>query len=236
MLGVLDLFSGIGGFSLGLERTGGFKTVAFCEINPYCRRVLAKHWPEVPCFEDVRDIGPADIARLGRIDVVCAGFPCQDIANAGPGGGLDGPRSGLWREIPRILKLATPRFALIENSADIRSRGLGQVLKDLWALGFDAEWHVIPASAVGAPHRRDRIWIAAYANGERCDKRAGAGSVRAGWQELADGHRWQPEPEVGRVVHGLPGRVDRVSALGNAVVPVIPELIGRAILAANNPE
>jgi DNA-cytosine methyltransferase len=162
-MNVLDLFSGIGGFSLGLERTGGFRTVAFCEIDPFCRRVLAKHWPEVPCYDDVRSL-TADRLRADGIsvDVICGGFPCQDISVAGNGAGLDGERSGLWREYARLVGELRPRLIIVENVAALLGRGLGDVLGDLAALGYDAEWHCIPAAAVGAPHRRDRIWIVAH--------------------------------------------------------------------------
>jgi DNA (cytosine-5)-methyltransferase 1 len=165
---VLDLFSGIGGFSLGLERAGGFKTVAFCEIDPFCRRVLAKHWPKVPCYEDVRGLTSARLAADGiAVDVICGGFPCQDISVAGKGAGLKGERSGLWAEIARLSGELRPRYVIVENVSALLSRGLDKVLGDLAALGYDAEWHCIPASAVGAPHQRDRIWLVAYADGRR---------------------------------------------------------------------
>lgn len=159
---LLDLFSGIGGFSLGLERAG-FRTVAFCEIDPWCRRVLAKHWPKVPIYDDVRTVDAARLRADGieRIDAICGGFPCQDISLAGKGAGLDGERSGLWREYARIIGDVRPRHAIVENVGAIRGRGLLAVLADLAALGYDAEWHSIPAAAVGAPHLRDRVWIVA---------------------------------------------------------------------------
>jgi DNA (cytosine-5)-methyltransferase 1 len=166
-LRVLDLFSGIGGFSLGLERTGGFETVAFCEIEPFPRRVLAKHWPEVPCYEDVRTI-PLHLEELQSADVVTAGFPCQDLSYAGKGAGLAGERSGLWWKVRRTLRLVRPRFALLENVAALLDRGMGAVLGSMAAIGYDAEWHCIPLSTFGAPHRRDRVCIFAYAQGERC--------------------------------------------------------------------
>jgi DNA (cytosine-5)-methyltransferase 1 len=232
-LTVLDLFSGIGGFSLGLERTGGFRTVAFCEIDPYCRQVLKRHWPEVPCHADIRALS---LSR-GSADVICGGFPCQDISTAGKGAGIAGERSGLWVEMCRIIGEVRPRYAIVENVAALLGRGLGRVLGDLAAIGYDAEWHCIPASAVGAPHRRDRIWIVAYLQS------AGQPSGPLGsWEiELGRGYsrnrgdargQWLVEPDVGRVAHGVPRRVDRLRALGNAVVPQIPELIGRAILRA----
>ena len=155
---VLDLFSGIGGFALGLQRAG-FTTQYFCEIDPYCRRVLAKHWPSVPCFEDVRTLHGSD---LGPIDLICGGFPCQDISLAGKGAGLSGSRSGLWSEYARLIGEVRPKYVLIENVAALRSRGLDEVLRSLFEIGYDAEWHCIPASAIGAPHRRDRVWIVAY--------------------------------------------------------------------------
>ena len=169
-LRVLDLFSGIGGFSLGLERAtmegaeyDGFETVAFCEIEDFPRRVLAKHWPDVPCYDDVRTLTGERLAADGiAVDVICGGFPCQDISFAGLGAGLAGERSGLFYEIARLIGELGPRFIILENVGALLSRGLDAVLGTLASLGYDAEWHCIPASAVGAPHRRDRIWIVAY--------------------------------------------------------------------------
>lgn len=162
-LRVLSLFAGIGGFDLGLERTSGFKTVGFVEIDPFCRRVLAKHWPGVPCHDDVTTREFIE----GEADVIVGGFPCQDISLAGAGAGLAGTRSGLWRELLRAIRVVRPRVALLENVAALLNRGLGTVLGDLASIGYDAEWHCIPASAVGAPHRRDRVWIIAYARSEQ---------------------------------------------------------------------
>ena len=167
-LRVLDLFSGIGGFSLGLERTGGFETVAFCEIEPFPRRVLAKHWPEVPCYDDVRTLTGARLAADGiAVDVITGGFPCQGISIAGKGLGLADPRSGLWSEIFRLIGDLEPYYVILENSAELLDRGLGDVLSDLASIWYDAEWHCIPAGNLGAPHERDRIWIVAYPNSER---------------------------------------------------------------------
>jgi DNA (cytosine-5)-methyltransferase 1 len=174
---VLDLFSGIGGFSLGLERTGGFETAAFCEIDPFCRRVLAKHWPEVPCYEDVRELTGARLAADGiAVDVICGGFPCQDVSFAGKRAGLEGARSGLWGEYRRVIGEVRPRYIIVENVPGLLSLGMGTVLGDLSALGFDAVWDCVPASAVGAPHRRDRVWLVAHAISDELREQSGRGN------------------------------------------------------------
>jgi DNA (cytosine-5)-methyltransferase 1 len=380
-LRVLDLFSGIGGFSLGLERTGGFETVAFCEINSKCRHLLAHHWPKVPCHDDICRLSGRDI---GSIDAICGGFPCQDISLAGKGAGIGGSRSGLWSQYARLIGELRPQFVFVENVSALLVRGMGTVIGDLAALGYDAWWDCIPASAVGAPHRRDRLWIIAYAGGEQhegfgdalrravaaellgafadtrlcdwvdaetdaqCPDAHGLGSHRAqehidgspefrdeqdgligsmgqdvaypsgelrdgsgggaeltgrdepancgqtlaypsgqrqseteqlrrdepaqrvaggsavvadctrarlegyaGYGEIGGGKGqdgsttptclrsgehpggwWLSEPDVGRVAHGVPARVDRLHGLGNAVVPEIPYRLGQAVLAA----
>jgi len=238
---VLSLFAGIGGFDLGLERTGGFKTVAFCEIDPFCRRVLAKHWPEVPCYDDVRRLSAETLRHDGNEpDCIVGGFPCQDISLAGSGEGLGGERSGLWAEFARLIGEIRPKLVIVENVAALLSRGLGDVLGDLASLGYDAEWHCIPASYVGARQLRDRVWIVAYPQ---------RNSVQ-GWAPFTS--QWCEEPREEQLAglvqpcawptissardcgtgHGIPEGIHRNRALGNAVVPQIPELIGRAILQA----
>ena len=199
---VLDLFSGIGGFSLGLERTGGFETVAFCEIEPFPRRVLAKHWPGVPCYDDVRTL-TADVLRRDGIavDVITGGFPCQDLSVAGKQRGMgEGTRSGLWSEIVRLVGELRPQYVIVENVAALlagpserRGGWFGRVLGDLAECGYDAEWENIPASALGAPHRRERVWLVGYpSENDWGSKRSGKGSlgrnglVSAGWVEEAD--------------------------------------------------
>lgn len=190
MLNVLDLFAGIGGFSLGLERTGGFRTVAFCEIDKKAQRVLNKHWPDTPIFDDVSTLTKDKINdSVGvPVHVITGGFPCQDISFAGRGAGLEGERSGLWFQFHRLINELRPRYAIIENVSALRSRGLDAVVSGLSEIGYDAEWHCIPASALGANHQRDRIWIVAYpriyggpdaqADAQRADAN-GAGSHRA---------------------------------------------------------
>jgi DNA (cytosine-5)-methyltransferase 1 len=255
-MNVLDLFSGIGGFSLGLERAGMW-TTQFVEIDPFCQHVLRQHWPNTPIHDDIRTFH----APAGFADVICGGFPCQDISFAGDGAGLAGERSGLWSEYARIIGEVRPRFVIVENVSALLARGLGDVLRDLAALGYDAEWHCIPASAIGAPHRRDRLWIVGYphhegeptspihdeapwlpklmadAYGSRLEGRERAGgeecpSQRPVGESSASGIAgfWVTEPGIRRVADGVPKRVDRLRALGNAVVPQIPEIIGRAIM------
>ena len=160
MLTFGSLFAGIGGFDLGLERAG--MTCAWqVEREPYAVRVLEKHWPNVRRHDDVCTFPPAE--GNWSVDLICGGFPCQDISVAGKGLGLAGARSGLWHQMHRIIGQIRPRFVLVENVAALLGRGMGTVLGDLSEIGYDAEWHVISASAVGAPHRRERVWIVAYA-------------------------------------------------------------------------
>ena len=162
---ILDLFSGVGGFSLGLERTGGFETVAFCEQDEKAKLVLNKNWPTVPVYGDIKELTFERLQADGLIPtVITGGFPCQDISSAGKGEGIIGERSGLWSEMFRLIRDVRPAWAIIENVSTLRSKGLTLVLQNLCEIGYCAEWHCIPASAVGAPHQRDRIWITAYRN------------------------------------------------------------------------
>lgn len=169
---VLDVFSGLAGFTLGLE-AAGMQTVAFCEISEPCRRLLAHYWPEVPQYDDITTLSAERLDADGiAADVICGGFPCQDISYAGAGAGLAGARSGLFWEIERLVRdlIAAgrrPRFLVLENVSALLNRGLGEVLGALAALGYDLWWDCIPGVAVGAPHRRDRIWIVAYPRGEQ---------------------------------------------------------------------
>jgi len=264
-LRVLDLFSGIGGFSLGLERTGGFETAAFCEFAEFPRKVLAKHWPNVPIFEDVRTLKGTDID--GPIDVICGGYPCQPFSTAGQRRGEKDDRH-LWPEFNRLVAELRPSWVIGENVAGHISMGLDDVLSDLEGQGYAARTFVIPACAVDAPHRRDRVWIVADADNERPQGRSearNAGSFGSGGSQLAkrrsddqgparsaepgmgrmvdgisprlDGHcRWLDEPDTPRVAKGVKDRANRLKALGNAVVPQIPEIIGHAILQAEEME
>ena len=263
MLKVVDLFSGIGGFSLGLEAAGAFRTVAFCEQDPFCQAVLRKHWPDVPIYDDVRTID-----FEGDIDIITGGYPCQPFSVAGKQKGAADDRH-LWPSMFQIIKHKRPRWVVAENVAGHIAMGLDEVLFDLESEGYTARPVVIPACAVDAPHRRDRVWIVAdaarelpHGRGEPRRRRRqhsdgsadvadaddarpqgreqrqasgkGAGASRPVAQRREDGGRqgWATEPHVGRLGHGVPTRVDRLKALGKAVVPQVVTQIGKAILAA----
>jgi DNA (cytosine-5)-methyltransferase 1 len=314
---VLDLFSGIGGFSLGLERAGPFRTVAFCERDIFCQAVLRKHWPGVPIYDDVRTIladtkrisgyerDPGSMAgkkrekakrksktrgtatkfrdgssdgrgieftdELGRIDLVCGGFPCQPWSQAGQQRGAEDDRD-LWPAMASLIEKLRPKFVIGENVRGFVNEELGleRSLSNLESLGYQAVPFIVPACAVDAPHRRDRVWIVANADGgrqpgrgereeqshktaptgetvahaddegpQRRQEAGNAGGKRTRGNEHAqrcgdgEGPAWLPEPSVGRVAHGVPRRVDRLKALGNAVVPQVVEQIGRAIIQSN---
>jgi DNA (cytosine-5)-methyltransferase 1 len=243
---VLDLFSGIGGFSLGLERAG-METIAFCEFDEHAQKVLRKHWPDVPIHSDVRTLNGYDFR--GTVDVVCGGFPCQDLSTAGKQVGFGGERSSLYREMLRVIGECMPRYAIFENVTGLisgdKGRWFAKFLYDLAEIGFDAEWHCITASDLGAHHHRDRVWIIAYP----CGSRSKVGMARQNVRQEGDTRisinlsneirrarrepgmeGWSIEPNVGRVANGVPNRAHRLKQLGNAVVPQIPEAIGRAIM------
>jgi DNA (cytosine-5)-methyltransferase 1 len=170
-MNVLDLFSGIGGFSLGLERAG-MRTVAFCERDEYCRAVLRKHWPGVPCFDDIHAIDADGLGRLGRIDLVCGGFPCQPFSVAGKQRAQEDDRH-LWPAMRKVIALANSDWFVGENVTGLIALALDDVLADLEALGYSAWPLVIPAVAVDARHRRDRVWIIARnTNSDRQSARA----------------------------------------------------------------
>ncbi len=205
MLRVMDLFSGIGGFSLGLKKAGGFRTVAYCEIDPYCQRVL-----EQRMRDGALDTAPicTDVRRLdgwpwrGRVDVICGSFPCQDISEAGKRAGITGERSGLWKEIARLVRQIGPRFVIVENVSALLVRGMGTVLGDLAEVGYDAEWEIISAASVGAPHLRERVWIVAYPKGylRRASGDAGSEASDGRREALADS---QGEQDRGRQLAGV---------------------------------
>lgn len=293
MLSVGSLFSGIGGIELGLERTRGFKTIWHSEVDPYASAILKKRWPKVPNLGDITKVKWEEVEKP---DLLCGGFPCQDISYAGKGAGIkEGTRSGLWSYFVEAIRHLRPKFVVVENVAALLNRGLDIVLGDLAKIGYDAEWQLLGACSVGAPHHRHRIFILAYSDEERSfrggeqhkpiemegdggevQKEGGAKaipfesgskrkdkdvedsiSIRNGERSRAyESERketkeqtnnfggrsekrpsrsttktgyWAVEPDVGRVAHGVPFRVDRIKCLGNGVVPQVAERIGRKI-------
>ncbi len=234
-----SLFAGIGGLDLGLERAG-MECAWQVEIDDYCRRVLTKHWPNVPKFRDVRECGAAN---LPAVDLICGGFPCQDISNAGKRAGIEGERSGLWSEYYRIICELRPRFVLVENVAALLERGMGRVLGDLAESGYDAEWTLLSAADLGAPHLRERVFICAYTNGNRLEENSNQTPIchapiyrgmRRRLGEVGYARQWFGSWPIGArplgMDDGISADVDRIRSLGNAVVPQCAEFIGRMIL------
>lgn len=239
---VLDLFSGIGGFALGMEGAG-FKTSMFVEIDVAAQLVLRKHWPEVPIHGDIRTLN----IEPGQFDIITGGFPCQDISVIGTHQGLAGERSGLWSEFLRLIQQGQPKYVIIENSPNLRNRGLHTVLQDLWESGYDAEWYCLEAAQFGAPHVRERLFIVAYPTGTRVERlvtdkllsflgQRGRGSKENLQQVYATpfqyiGERpfgW-PQPLLRGSDDGLSGRVDRLRQVGNSVYPAITYFLATAI-------
>lgn len=216
----LALFTGAGGGILGGHLLG-WRTVCAVELDPFARDILAARQnngclPPFPIWDDVRTFDGRP--WRGIVDVVSGGFPCQDISVAGKGAGLDGVRSGLWREFARIIREVRPGHVFVENSPALTARGLGRVLLDLAALGFDARWGVLGAHHAGAPHKRDRIWIRAELadaaqpglEGQRHRAAQPAARPRQGHAGAEDGpHGAGPETQspLGRMVDGLAGQL-----------------------------
>lgn len=233
-LSIGSLFSGIGGLDLGLERTGHFRTAWFCERDPYCQRVLAEQWPGVPIYDDATAL-PDD---LEAPDVITAGFPCQPVSHAGRRLAQDDER-WLWPHVGRLVRILQPRLVVMENVPGLLTAGFGDVISDLAACGYDAEWDCVPASALGATHRRDRVFIVAHSTG------IGQPGPRARWSAVHQPSRgtWPTTdaldalaggamPVVCGEHDGLSDGMDRLRALGNAVVPQVAEHVGRGIVSA----
>jgi len=233
-----SLFAGIGGFDLGFERAG-MKCEWQVEIDDYANKVLAKHWPHVRRHGDIRTF-PPEPASDWAVDVICGGFPCQDISNSGKKSGIDGERSGLWSEFFRVIRVLRPRFVVVENVAALLVRGIGRVLGDLASIGFDAEWTVLSACAMGAPHARERLFLIAYPDScilrtswpPSSEKRPADLHLNGACSEGQLASWWTMEPEPCSVVYGVPRLVDRLRGFGNAVVPQIAEWIGKRLLTA----
>lgn len=238
----LALFAGAGGGILG-GLLHGWRTVAAVEIEDYPRRVLLQRQadgilPRFPIWDDICTFDGKP--WRGKVDIITGGFPCQDISAAGKGEGLAGERSGLWSEMARAISEVRPRYAFVENSPLLTGRGLDTVLMDLAEIGYDAEWCVLGASDVGAPHKRERIWILAHANKERLerqprgitnrceprrfhqrqDRQVANSGIPAWWAE-DPANKWAAQPRLGRVANGVADRVHRLKAIGNGQVPLV---------------
>lgn len=246
---VLDLFSGIGMFSYGLEKTGFYETVAFCEWDEKCRKVLKKHWPSVYCYQDISQLEFHDgyiyseqcgVAGFTEIDIICGGFPCQDLSLANRSArGLEGERSGLWSEYKRLISEIKPKGCIIENVSALVNRGLTTILYDLDSLGYDAEWHCITAKHLGAYHERDRLFILAYRRSFRDEgfqpllslEKVGQGweSCEETLQQIYDNPFRRsdsfPQPLLRRMDVQNTIDLDRLKQVGNTVYwPIVHEL------------
>ena len=218
----LALFAG-GGGGLLAGHLLGWRTVCAVEIEDYARRVLLQRQadgflPRFPIWDDVRTFDGKPWA--GKINVISGGFPCQDISAAGKGDGLEGERSGLWKEMFRIICEVRPNFVFVENSPNLTTRGLGVILGNLASVGFNAKWGVLGAGDIGAKHQRDRIWIVAYTNDT--DRRRECRRLRSipKCNKTGDSHSPFNQPEPIRMVDGVANRVDRLRAIGNGQVPI----------------
>lgn len=230
----LALFAGAGGGILG-GMLRGWRTVAAVEIEDYPRRVLLQRQadgllPRFPIWDDVRTFDGTE--WRGKVDIITGGFPCQDISCAGKGAGIEGERSGMWKEMARIIGEVRPRYVFVENSPMLVGRGLARVVGDLAKMGFNSKWGIVGAHHVAAPHKRDRVWIMANTFSERgCSRHTkredakNVGQLRG--SERQNQRRvgyWHTEPKLGRVANGVACRVDRLKAIGNGQVPAVAAL------------
>jgi len=240
-LKMLDLFSGIGGMSLAAEWTGQIETVAFCEIAEYPQKVLRKHWPDVPIFQDIKTLTKQSLIEMGviddgvrGIDIVSGGFPCQPFSCAGKRRGKEDDRY-LWPEMLRVIQEVHPIWIVGENVANLVNLGIEICLSDMENIGYLGGVLQIPACSVGARHRRERVFIVAYSNSKRWDSlekdkqnRLSEINIQASFQRFDDkthipidihGLLSKPSSGVLRNDDGLPEALDRLKCLGNAVVP-----------------
>lgn len=232
MLRHVDLCSGIGGFALGFQWAELSKPVLFCDIEPFCRKVLNKHWPDVPIAEDVKELANDPTRYVPDCDIITAGYPCQSFSIAGDRRGEEDHRH-IWPEILSIVQSKRPTWAVFENTRGHISLGLDTVLSDLGGSQYAARTFVIPACATDAPHYRFRLFIVArdMANFDSsgCKEQWRPKPTQEKTEATERRNRWPTEPRILRVVHGIPNRVDRIAGLGNAIVPQIAQRIGETI-------
>ena len=245
-------FSGIGGLELGFEWTGGFETKWQIEWDESASEVLKKNWPNIVRYSDIRDV-----TSPPPVDIICGGFPCQDVSRAGKRAGITGNRSGLYIELLRTIRMVRPKLSIMENVAALVDDGIDTVLGDLAQEGNDAEWDCLSACEFGAPHARERVFLLAYPGSQSFTlplfARYGEEAITRNkttqkWGEnryvsemgykaaqgIRDDKKWLPEPEVPRMVNGIPSELDSIKQLGNAVVPQVAQKIGEMILEFEN--
>lgn len=247
----ISLFSGIGGFELAAKRVWGkdYEPVMFCEMDEFCQKVLEKHWPDVPIVPDVRMVGLGSKYTIAEVDLLTAGWPCQDNSNANQSetrlAGLAGERTGLWNELIRCIRIFRPKRGVLENVSNVLSVNNGEdwraCLRDLARIGYDAEWCCYTASMFGAPHHRERVFVVIYPNGNRLQEVESihahvqkAKVIKRQRRNIAGatcmvGNWWLSKSPLAGVDYGLRGELDEIKALGNAIVPQVAEQIFRAI-------
>jgi len=228
----LHLFAGAGGGILG-GMLFGHTTVCAVEIEPYPRKVLLQRQrdgilPKFPIWDDVTTFDGKP--WKGHVDIVCGGFPCQDISVSGRGAGINGERSGLWNHMARIICEIQPKHVFVENSPALTSRGLGRVLGDLAAMGYDAKWGVLGACDVGAEHIRNRIWILAHSDKTQFKGRQLSGGIAKKYSNFSHSRWGKDKSGVDRMAHGLAHQMDRLSAIGNGQVPRVAALAWRILI------
>lgn len=231
-------FTGIGGFELGLKwafdaASIPYEHLWFCEKDNFCQSILKKHWPKVPIYDDITKI---NTEKLPNVDMLLAGFPCQDISNGGKKGGLNGKKSGLYWELYRIISNLRPKIICLENVSAITFRGLPDILKSLHRLGYDAEWTCLQANQFRLPHRRKRLFLVAYTNSNRAKvqtKREYAKLENIGSTEQTrqiEWKTWTIEPTICRKDARISFRVDRIKSLGNSISPVCSEWVFKKLI------
>lgn len=239
-----SLFSGFGGLDLGFERAG-MSCKWQVEINEYARAVLQKHWPNIPKYNDVREFPPPE-GDFG-VDLICGGFPCKQVSNARTAQvakpeGLKGKDSGLWFQFSRIIRSVRPRWVVVENVGSLSTRGLETVLRELSTEGYDCEWACLSAAALGAPHLRKRLFVVGVQDAHKQGLEGYVGTILAqpgGWRQHANARRssWgDSAPRLCGGASGIPARMvgarERLTGLGNAVVPEVGFFIGKRIMEA----
>ncbi len=230
-----SLFSGIGGFELGAERTN-IKTLWSCELNEFCRKILKQHFPETKQYNDIRSVSYPE-----SVDIISGGFPCQDISIAGKGNGITGTRSSLWFEMYRIIEEIRPTYILIENSPELLKKGFEKILYPLSEIGYNVEWQCLSGYSFGVQQSRERVYVIAYSNSFRQQRKReksifSKSILQRQFQGIYPGWRTRrdiPKPATLRTTHDIPNQMDRTKAIGNSVMPIISKYLFECIKEFN---